>query len=459
MSTQEPSRRSRSRSDAGDETSNAGITFDDDTIDTADYGDDCRDSEHPTSCSRPSEVLTSGSCVVLDSIPTTPEASAKAFVIKDTFKKHATPKEIKGKASGHTKCKEAHTHAMDRGDRAVEVSVRQNEYLNEYRVALLDYASETQTFMSKQQCDMKKQAEKVVRLTTQLTVANRAHQSVSANLKATIRELKGQLKTKRGVKNDELEKQIIDLMADAKGAKKEGERILTEKLRAQRVELGRVGKEAVDKLNNHLSLAKRDTSLEKVLVKDREKEIERLRKEKGDLEKKHEKAIEHERKSSADLMTKLQVKHDKQLEKQLNDAYTKSERKVDTERAINAKLVKENNDLKTAVVTAKTAAVTATKSRSGNKRGLSTTIEEMEHKSMNRLMEYQTKLNMNEMAANHKEIKATKSRSNSMIQMAPFLQSIGGPSNMGGLDVPGGLASVELISGVKIHYNGVVLNL
>ena len=56
-------------------------------------------------------------------------------------------------------------------------------------------------------------------------------------------------------------------------------------------------------------------------------------------------------------------------------------------------------------------------------------------------MEYQTKLNMNEMAAKQKDIKAAKSRSNSVMQMAPFLQSIGGPSNMGGLAVPGGLAS------------------
>ena len=104
MSTQEPSRRSRSRSDAGDETSRAGVTFeDDDTIDTSDYGDDDRDSKHAI-CSRPSEVLTSGSCAVLDSIPSAPEASAKAFVIKDTFKKHTPPKEIKGKASGHKKC-------------------------------------------------------------------------------------------------------------------------------------------------------------------------------------------------------------------------------------------------------------------------------------------------------------------------------------------------------------------
>ena len=125
--------------------------------------------------------------------------------------------------------------------------------------------------MSKQQCGMKKQAKKAVRLTSQLTIANKAHQSGSANLKATIRELNGQLKTMRGAKNDELEKQINDLMADTKGAKKEGERILIKKLRVQRVELGRVGKEAFDKVNNHLSLVKRDTTMEKLLVKDRKK--------------------------------------------------------------------------------------------------------------------------------------------------------------------------------------------
>ena len=90
MSTQEPFRGSRSRTDAGDKISRARVTFDDDTINTSDCGDDDRDSEHAT-CSRPSEVLTSGSCVVLDSIPSTPEASAKAFVVKDTFKKHVSP--------------------------------------------------------------------------------------------------------------------------------------------------------------------------------------------------------------------------------------------------------------------------------------------------------------------------------------------------------------------------------
>ena len=114
-------------------------------------------------------------------------------------------------------------------------------------------------------------------------------------------------------------------------------------------------------------------------------------KEKGDLKKKHEKAIKNERKSSTDRMTKLQVKHDKQLEKQLNDVYNKWEKKVNTKRVSNTKLVKENNNLKT-------AADTTPKSRSGNKRGLDT-IAKMEHKSMNRLREYPTKLNMNEMTA------------------------------------------------------------
>ena len=66
---------------------------------------------------------------------------------------------------------------------------------------------------------------------------------------------------------------------------------------------------------------------------------------------------------------------------------------------------------------------------------------------MNRLMEYQTKLNMSEMAANQEDIKAAKLRSNLMMQMAPFLQSIGGMSNMGGLAVPGGLASGSGILG------------
>ena len=114
--------------------------------------------------------------------------------------------------------------------------------------------------------------------------------------------------------------------------------------------------------------------LEKLLLKDREKEIERLCKEKGGLEEKHKKEIKNEHKSSTNLMTKLQMKHDKQLEKHLNDVYTKWEKKVDTERATNAKLVKENNDLKT-------AAATTTKSRSRNKHGLST-IAEMEQKNM-----------------------------------------------------------------------------
>ena len=136
-------------------------------------------------------------------------------------------------------------------------------------------------------------------------------------------------------------------------------------------------------------------------------------KEKSDIKKKHKKAIKNERKSSTAIMVKLQTKHNKQLEKQLNDACNTCERKVVTKHATNAKLVKETNDLKT-------AAITNTRSKPINKGGLDT-IAEMEHKIMNRLMNSKTKLNMNQMAANRKDINATKFRSNSMIQMALFL--------------------------------------
>ena len=126
-----------------------------------------------------------------------------------------------------------------------------------------------------------------MRLTTQSTIATKAHQSSSANLKANIIELKGQLKTKKGAKNDELKPQLVDLIVCAQGTKKEDKHILTKMPREDKVVLGRVGKDAVDKVSNQLALVKHNTSLEKLMVKDREKEIERLHKEKGNLERKH----------------------------------------------------------------------------------------------------------------------------------------------------------------------------
>jgi hypothetical protein len=48
------------------------------------------------------------------------------------------PKEIKGKANGHTTFREAHACAMDRGDCVVEEANQQHGYLNDYRVALLE---------------------------------------------------------------------------------------------------------------------------------------------------------------------------------------------------------------------------------------------------------------------------------------------------------------------------------
>jgi hypothetical protein len=80
-----------------------------------------------------------------------------------------------------------------------------------------------------------------------LTVANKAHQSSSANLRAKIRDLKGQLKTNKGLENKQLNREIVDLMADTRDAKKEGERILSENLKEEKVELTCVRKEAVDK--------------------------------------------------------------------------------------------------------------------------------------------------------------------------------------------------------------------
>ena len=130
MLAQEPSRRSRSCSNAVDKISCTGVTFDDDNIDTSDYEDENRDSEH-VSFSLPSEVVNSVSCVVLDSITSTPDASVKPYVIKDTLKKHVPPKEIRGKASGHTKCREEYAYAIaiDRGDYAILEAKRQNHYL------------------------------------------------------------------------------------------------------------------------------------------------------------------------------------------------------------------------------------------------------------------------------------------------------------------------------------------
>ena len=84
-----------------------------------------------------------------------------------------------------------------------------------------------------------------------------------------------------------LEPQLVDLIVCAQGTKKEDKHLLTKTPREDKVVLGRVGKDAVDKVSNQLALVKHNTSLEKLMVKDREKEIERLHKEKGNLERKH----------------------------------------------------------------------------------------------------------------------------------------------------------------------------
>ena len=121
--------------------------------------------------------------------------------------------------------------------------------------------------------------------------------------------------------------------------------------------------------------------LEKLLVKNSSKKIERLREEKADLQRKHEKTIKNERKTSADLQVKLHMKHNTQLnnkQKIIQDLCNQWDKKVDTERITSTMLAKENNKLRK-------AAAAATTARAGNKRGLET-IAEMEHKIMYKLI-------------------------------------------------------------------------
>ena len=117
----------------------------------------------------------------------------------------------------------------------------------------------------------------------------------------------------KGTRNNNLDSKIVDLMAGTRGVKKEGKHILIEKTNKQKIGLTHVGKEVVDKVNTQLTLVRHDILLEKLLVKDRAKEIECLRKKKADPKRKYGNAIKNKRKSSADLLMKLHTRHDKQL--------------------------------------------------------------------------------------------------------------------------------------------------
>jgi vacuolar-type H+-ATPase subunit H len=88
---------------------------------------------------------------------------------------------------------------------------------------------------------------------------------------------------------------------------------MKEKLREQKIKLVCMGKDPVGKVNSQMALVKSDLSLEKILHKDRGKENKCLRKGRTDLEQKHKKVIDNERKYSTDLQTKLHTTHEKQI--------------------------------------------------------------------------------------------------------------------------------------------------
>ena len=120
--------------------------------------------------------------------PSAQEAHLNIIKTKETFKKLHLTASLKGNVTGPTRCKEIYCLVVERYDHALNEAHTQNTILNKYCVALIEESNISQKFMTKQQMNKKKEAQKMV----VLFIQNKAHQSNIIKLKSKMNNTKSQ---------------------------------------------------------------------------------------------------------------------------------------------------------------------------------------------------------------------------------------------------------------------------
>ena len=194
-----------------------------------------------------------------------------------------------------------------------------------------------------------------------------------------VKKLKGRLGTNKSMKDKEPKGKIVNCTTDTyKSYKEESNRIVKENPKEQKIKLVSTGKEEVKQAKHQLGLTKYNATLNERTIKDKGKEIDWLRKEKEDLEKKQNKQTKIERKAKVDLKQKHKKKpSSEQKARGRRDLDRRCDRNVEVERRVTIVyiLARGNDDLRIVALTS-TSTVKA-----GNKRGLKF-VEEMQHQSM-----------------------------------------------------------------------------
>ena len=247
-----------------------------------------------------------------------------------------------------------------------------------FRVSLNEYAGETQKFMRKQQGDLKREAQKTI----VVIIQSKGYQSNVTELKINVNNLKTRMGTKKAVRNRGYEEHMRSLKQQQKDAVKENKCANKDLLNAQKIELQKEVKTKIDGMQNKIHIEVAKTAVKDEITKERQREIDRLIKEKGELDKKYNKRLEIMRKDNTKL---LQQCHDLR-----NNNITRVSGSGRTSRGRGSGMV------------------------GGKRVGESADLSEVQARANIRLYEYQAKLDMTANATNTKNAADSKKRTNSV---------------------------------------------